>query len=237
MNVATMYLSRKDLEQIARPVIDLYKYSRVPQHHLCYNVDPTELANLLGYKVEYAHLTQDGSILGQTATVPLWTTIIDITLGETYYYLDGHTILIEKRLLCTPLAIGRRNFTIAHELAHLLLNQHSLSVDGTQYRHCCYNRKIVKKEVTNWYEWQADALAAALLLPPDAVRDGMFVCGLGEKMRLLSRKYSETNYHRFCDMADYLQVSRTALAYRMEQLGLLERNLLVQEAKARKGAA
>jgi Zn-dependent peptidase ImmA (M78 family) len=38
-------------------------------------------------------------------------------------------------------------------------------------------------------------------------------------------------------MAEAMQVSRTALAYRMEQLGLLERNLLVQEAKARKGAA
>jgi len=235
MNVATMYLSRKDLEQIARPVIDLYKYSRVPQHHLCYNVDPTELANLLGYKVEYAHLTQDGSILGQTATVPLWTTIIDITLGETYYYLDGHTILIEKRLLCTPLAIGRRNFTIAHELAHLLLNQHSLSVDGTQYRHCCYNRKIVKKEVTNWYEWQADTLAAALLLPPDAIESAMFIFGLGNKMKVLSRKYSQNRYECFCSMAQFLGVSKTTLAYRMEQLGLLERNYLIEEAQQKRG--
>ena len=56
-------------------------------------------------------------------------------------------------------------------------------------------------------------------------------------MRLLSRKYSETNCPRFCDIADFLQVSRTALAYRMEQLGLLGRNLLVQEAQAKKGAA
>ena len=123
MDVAAMYLSRKDLEQIAQQVIVRYKQTCVPQHNLCYNVDPTELAHLLGYKVEYSYLTRDGSILGQTATIPLWTTVIDSVLGETYFYLDGQTILIDKRLLCNPVAAGRRNFTIAHELAHLLLNQ------------------------------------------------------------------------------------------------------------------
>ena len=237
MDVATMYLSRKDLEQIAVPIIEQYKQSCVPQYHLCYNVDPTELANLLGYKVEYACLTQDGSILGQTASVPLWTTIIDTTLGETYYYLDGQTILIEKRLLCNPLAVGRRNFTIAHELAHQLLNQHFPSVYAAQYRHCCFNRKIVKKEVSNWYEWQADTLAAALLLPPDAIESAMFIFGLGSKMNVLSQKYSQHRYECFCSMAQFLGVSKTALAYRMEQLGLLERNYLVEEAQRKRKVA
>ena len=82
MDVATMYLSRQDLEQIAQSVVEQYKQHCVPQWHLCYNVDPTELANLSGYKVEYSYLTRDGSILGQTATVPLWTTIMDPALEE-----------------------------------------------------------------------------------------------------------------------------------------------------------
>ena len=38
-------------------------------------------------------------------------------------------------------------------------------------------------------------------------------------------------------MAEFLQVSKTALAYRLEQLGLLERNYLIQEAQQRKGVA
>ena len=80
-------------------------------------------------------------------------------------------------------------------------------------------------------------MAAALLLPPDAISDAMFLFGLGDKMKVLSRKYAQNHYVRFCDMAEFLQVSRTALAYRMEQLGLLERNLLVEEAKKRRGAA
>lgn len=230
------YLSRDDIERIAEPIIHRYKQSFVPERHLCYTVDPAQLATLLGYQIEYVRITKDGSILGQTSSGSIWTTIYDANMNEVLFLLDGQTILIEERLAASPRNIGRKNFTIAHELAHQIINHLFPNLYGQQNRTFCdYHRSI--KPVTDWYEWQADALAAALLLPPDAVRDGMFVCGLGEKMRLLSRKYSETNYHRFCDMADYLQVSRTALAYRMEQLGLLERNLLVQEAKARKGAA
>ena len=61
---------------------------------------------------------------------------------------------------------------------------------------------------------------------------------LGEKMKMLSRKYSDTRYKYFCQMAEYLQVSRTALSYRMEQLGLLDNNRLIIEAEARrKGVA
>ena len=80
-------------------------------------------------------------------------------------------------------------------------------------------------------------MAAALLLPKDAITDAMFLYVLGEKMKVLSRKYSRYKYERFCDMAEFLQVSRTALAYRMEQFGLLERNRLVEEAQARKGVS
>jgi hypothetical protein len=230
------FLSRKDIERIAEPIIQQYKQTFVPEHHLCYCVDPVQLAAMLRYQIEYVHITKDGSILGQTSSNSIWTTVYDTNMNEFFFLLDGQTILIEKRLTTSPQHIGRKNFTIAHELAHQIINRLFPNAYEQQSRTFCDYRRS-HKPVTDWYEWQADALAAALLLPPDAVRDGMFVCGLGEKMRLLSRKYSETNYHRFCDMANYLQVSRTALAYRMEQLGLLERNMLIQEAQKRKGVA
>ena len=54
-------LSREQLEQIADGVIHQYKAALVPEKHLCYNVDPTELASLLGYTVDYQYLTKDGS--------------------------------------------------------------------------------------------------------------------------------------------------------------------------------
>ena len=237
MKDSAVYFSRNELEQMAQPIIEQYKKVCFPKGYLIYDVDPTALAEMLGYKVEYAYLTQDGSVLGQTASVPLWTTVINTTIGKTYYFLDGRTILVDKRLLCNPRLNGRKNFTIAHELAHLLLNQRYSALGDAQDSHCCYNRQIVKKKVTDWYEWQADVLATALLLPPDALDLAMFWFGLGNKMKVLSRKYSQYRYERFCEMAQALGVSKTTLAYRMEQLGLLERNCLVAEAQERRKVA
>lgn len=230
------HISRVDIEQIAEPIIEKYKQAYVPKRHMCYRVDPTKLATLFGYRIEYLQLTREGSILGQTASVPLWTTIMDPVVGETCCFLDGKTILIEKRLNNNPRIVGRKNFTIAHELSHLILNGLDPQMYGFQYRTFCDYRKTGKnKKITNWYEWQADALAAALLLPPDALDDAMFIFGLGGKMKVLSRKYSRNKYDSFCEMADFFQVSKTTLAYRMEQMGLLERNLLIKEAQQRQG--
>lgn len=233
------YLSRSQLEDIASEIIRHYKEATVPEKHLCYSVDPTELASLLGFRVDYQYLTKDGSVLGKTASGRMWITVYDSDFSEILYDLDEQTILIEKRLLLSPRNIGRKNFTIAHELAHQIINRSFPGSYGIDNRVFCDYRRSVRprKKVMDWHEWQADALAASMLLPPDAISDAMFIFGLGEKVKCLSRKYSQYNYDRFCEMAEYLQVSKTALAYRMEQLGLLERNLLVKEALARKGAA
>lgn len=232
------HLSRADIEKMADGIILRYKQAFVPERHLCYKVDPSALAFLYGFEIDYQNLSKDGSILGVTSSGTIMTTVLDDGMKEMFYLLDGRTILVEKRLLCSPKNVGRRNFTIAHELAHQIINRAYPEIYGSQSRTFCdYRRSTCPRSTSkDWYEWQADALAAAILLPPDAVSDAMFMCGLDERMKVLSRKYSQNNYEHFCDMANLLQVSRTTLAYRMEQLGLLERNLLIQEAQARKGA-
>ena len=229
------YLSRDDIEKIAEDVICQYKALYLPERRMCYMVEATELAEMLGYRIEYVYITRDGSILGQTSSGRIWTEIFDDNMNKVFFELDGSTILVDKRLLSNPKLAGRKNFTIAHEIAHQIINQKYPEMYGTQNRTFCDYRRSVKprKKIVDWYEWQADALAAALLLPVDALQDSMFMFGLGEKMKMLSRKYSDTRYKYFCDMADYLQVSRTALSYRMEQLGLLENNRLIIEAQSR----
>lgn len=229
-------LSRDDIEKIAERVVSEYKKAYVPERHMCYMVDATELAEMLGFKIEYVHITRDGSILGQTSSGRVWTTIYDDNMNQLFFELDGSTILVDKRLLSNPRIAGRKNFTIAHEVAHQIINREHPEMYGPQNRiFCDYRRSVKPKKVEkDWHEWQADALAAALLLPLDALQDSMFMFGLGEKMKMLSRKYSDTRYKYFCQMAEYLQVSRTALSYRMEQLGLLDNNRLIIEAEARR---
>ncbi len=233
------FLSRADIEKISDRVIAQYKETYIPERRMCYRVDITELAAMLGYRILYVHITKDGSILGQTSNGEVWTTIYNDDMKPLLFLLDGKTILVEKRLQADPKSIGRMNFTIAHELAHQLINKMFPEYSGAQNRvFRDYRRSVKPKKVgKDWYEWQADALASALLLPLDAIQDAMFMFSLGEKITVLSRKYSEWKYHQFCQMADYLQVSRTALSYRMEQFGLLERNRLVEEAQVRKGVA
>lgn len=96
------HLSRNDIERIAKVVLNQYKVMFVPTQHICYTVDVTQLARMLGFRIEYVHITADGSILGQTSSGAVWTTIYDDNMNRMYFELDGSTILVEKRLLNDP---------------------------------------------------------------------------------------------------------------------------------------
>ena len=96
------YLSRDDIEKIAERVVCQYKKIYVPERLMCYMVDATELAEMLGFKIEYVNITRDGSILGQTSSGRVWTTIYDDNMNQLFYELDGSTILVDKRLLSDP---------------------------------------------------------------------------------------------------------------------------------------
>lgn len=223
-------LSRNDIEQIAEKILAIYTEAYVPEKHLFYQVVPEELAEVLGLEVDYQILSLDGTILGVTAPDEQCVTVYD-RKQECYYYLDGNTILIDTRLCVSPKTIGRKNYTLAHEIAHQILYKAFPDAYASANRIMCDYRRTPsnRKKVTNWVEWQADALAAALLLPKDAILDGMFLFSLGEHINTLSRKYTPNKYDNFCYLATALGVSQSALAYRMEQLGLLDRCFLYKK--------
>lgn len=228
--MSQLYLSHNDIENIAKKVTAAYKKEMVPEKHLCYTVDPVSLAGVLHLNVDFQYLSSDGSLLGITAPSESCVTILDADGSRASYFLDGNTVLIEKKLEQYPKFKGRRNFTIAHEIAHQVIYRAFPDVYGVNCRTLCNYRRSDKprRKITDWTEWQADALAAALLLPEDAVKDGMFIFGLGERITVLSKKYSPNKFDAFCRMADFLGVSKTTLSYRMERLGLLERNRICE---------
>ena len=223
-------LSRSDIEQIAQKILSVYTEAYVPEKHLCYQVEPEKLADVLGLEVDYQILSLDGSILGVTSPDEQFVTIYMENEG-CLYYLDGNTILIDGRLCLSPRNAGRKNYTLAHEISHQVLYKafpgHFSSAQQLMY----HTRKKPKEHrtVTDWAEWQADALAAALLMPEHAIREGMFLVGLGEHIGTLSKKYTPNKYESFCRLAEVLGASKSALSFRMEQLGLLDRNLLYKQ--------
>lgn len=48
-------LSRSDIEQIAQKILSVYTEAYVPENHLCYQVEPEKLADVLGLEVDYGH--------------------------------------------------------------------------------------------------------------------------------------------------------------------------------------
>ena len=233
------YLSWNDIERIANDVVRDYKRLYVPERRMCYNIDPDLLAQMLDLRIEYGFLSDDGSVYGLTSPEEVCITTFDEKMNEEMRYLDGRTVMVDERLRRTPKLKGCLNFTKGHEVCHHILGRMYPGEYGVYHRvHCLYRKKGEShQEITDWGEWQADALTSAILMPKEALEEAMFMFSLGEKMKVLSRKYSQAKYEQFCEMADFLGVSRTSLSFRMEKLGLLERNYLIKEAQARKGAA
>lgn len=172
-------LSRNDIEQIAKKILAIYTEAYIPEKHLFYQVVPEALAEVLGLEVDYQILSLDGTILGVTAPDEQYVSVYDDE-QECCYYLDGNTILIDTRLCASPKTIGRKNYTLAHEIAHQILYKAFPDAYGPARRLMCDYRRTPesRRKIIDWTEWQADALAAALLMPKDAVLDGMFHAGL-----------------------------------------------------------
>lgn len=226
-SMAAPYLSRDDIEQIAQKILSIYSNAYVPECHMFYSVEPELLAEVLGIAVDYQMLSLDGSILGVTSPDEQMVTVF-YDNEECYYCLDGYTILADCRLRDSEKLVGRKNYTLTHEIAHQILYKAFPNAYHSANRLTCNYRRTHNshKKISNWAEWQADALAAALLMPKDAILDGMFLEGLGEHIGTLSKKYTPNKYESFCRLAETLGASKSALSFRMEDLGLLDRNLL-----------
>ena len=224
-------LTRNSIEKIAERVLRAYKALPEIQGDELYRIAPEILlAKLLGLTLEYAHLSLDGSILGLTSFNEVEVQVFDQTDMETYLCLDGKTIVVEQDLLSDVSQRGRRNFTIAHECSHQIFKMLYPMEYGAGTKassiHFYTTNSEKKKQISNWEEWQANTLASALLLPEELIKKGMFLFGLGERIPCLNRIYSQETYSRISTLADFLGVSRKALAIRMRQLNLLDKEYL-----------
>lgn len=224
-------LSRRDLEVIGTRVFEAYK--KLPDiagmKHL-YNVDLEILCrDLLRFNLEYQHLSLDGSILGLTSFSEYGIEIFENDDSDSFYYLDGKTILVERELKSDITMKGRCNFTIAHECSHQVLKMlypmeyGIISGNQIHFSKTGYRQKM---PITDWEEWQANTLAACILLPQELIEKAMFYFGFDHKIKVLNRIFAPKEYERFAAMADFLGSSVQALAIRLKQLGLLEKEYL-----------
>ena len=130
--------------------------------------------------------------------------------GFSYWHKDyGPCILLNS-----DETQGRRNFTLAHELAHLLF-EHGSSV--------CYIPLEIYRRIGS-IEYKANQFAVELLLPKSIIIDDF------ERRQFSSRPSRQD----LSNMSYKWGVSIQALGYRLENLGFIERghtNTLVEPKK------
>lgn len=217
------YLSRNDLERIATRVFNDYKHLPRLAGQQVDHVDPEILAcGLCGLHIDHFHLSKDGLTLGMTAFKEIGVEVYDDSGQPFFYYLDGRTLLIETDLKDDPTQYGRYHFTTAHETAHQILADLHPTDRVIQNRIIYYRGRSPQYPIHDWGEWQADNLASALLLPIEVVHGALHRFNLEHGIDILNKVYRPKEYGQFCEMAEFLGVSKQAMAIRLKRLGLLK---------------
>lgn len=188
------------------------------------------IQEVLNLTLDCCHLSVDGSILGVTSFKPVELDIFGLDDEQQSYYMDGKTILVEKDLYENAAMRGRCNFTMAHEASHQIFKM-LFPVDygmkpSRPALHFYRPHSETRKPISDWEEWQANTLAAAILLPVDLVGRALFTFQLPTKIKVLSKRLDEKVFARFEDAANFLGVSKTAFAIRLKQLGILEKDYM-----------
>ena len=135
----------------------------------------------------------------------------------------GNQILLDQRLR-EPTRVGERNFTIAHECGHDLINWQDPNYVPQQiinYRIRSQHKEL--KTENDFREWQANVVASCLLLRPHLVGWALFTFSQKDKLTIYG-EYTMSRKERMAlkNMAQYLGVSQECLRYRLDRLGLLD---------------
>lgn len=212
-NEAVKLLKQFDPERLEKPKpIDVYAV----------------IEKCLGVEYDWKYITPDQSILGATAFnagyVWVWP--------EPHYregmlptrtYLPKGGILIDATLTEGENR-GRENFTVMHEVFHQVLHKNCFRREKPDYIHGtsqkALNGKKVLKTPLDYIEYQANTCAAAFLMPQN------LVCNIFKKRSSnlgtcypLPCDYMVESI--ICDMSDEFSVSKQAMRFRLNKLGLI----------------
>ena len=148
---------------------------------------------------------------------------------EGYRYQFSPYSLIWNRDFYYMVGWSEKHNTLMHETCHQIFRMlfPTEYMPPTQYRKvCCCTSAMYgpRLKPTNWEEWRVNTLTAAILMPKELLIEQMHAAGLGEKLRLLNKVFAPKEYKAFSTVAETMGVSKSALAIRMKQLHLLDRD-------------
>ena len=177
--------------------------------------------HVLGLSLDYTRLSDDGRRLGITTYADTKVEVRRYMRNEVIN-IPANTLLLDERLK-QPLfppdkELCRRRFTIAHECAHHLLHRME-PADRRREMDSRYEGRVYSlgelETLDKWREWQANAMAAALLIPAKylAVLLGR------RRLTIYGKRMNIPDNLKLDNLCDRFKVSRTAMTLRLRQLG------------------
>lgn len=212
------------LESIAMDLLEQYSPQNLIQAAPLDVYGFTE--NFLQLQVDFLNISKDKSILGLTSfnngTFMAW----DEEREESHpVSIKKGTVVIDNSIVSEQYP-GRERFTVAHECSHQILHQYRYK-DKNNAVLVCSQRSIEKlssrkvRDTAWWLEWEANRLAAELLMPGMVVKN--FFYGECSALGLGAGKITLDAMVDACirEMADVFQVSYAAMKIRLISLGYL----------------
>lgn len=217
-----LHLCYEDLRGMALQLLaDYYGTRYLPLQPL----DPLDFAmNYMKLTVRYENLSYNGRVI--LGCIAYENTILELNPDDptSYIPIEKRTVFLDGSLKKDKQR-GRRNFTLAHECSH----QAIYLLNPEEYSRCQYRtpgKRYSLRELTtedDWFEWQANALAAELLMPVHLVAKVMSDLGYSGKVPIYpDNKLLFPERRLLHRAADFLGVSKAALLIRFKQLHLLE---------------
>ena len=212
--------TNKDIESKSLDLLESYGRDRnikaVPP------VDPIDIIEHLGYDVVYRNdgIYEDKNILG------------GLNIDKKYVEVNEKANTHE----------GRENFTLAHEIGHILLHSERISLNNNEK--LCRTEPGIDINTPDQLEWEADKFAAFLLMPTENVnkafnsirnkplylrRNILFRYLLKRSLRTSSINFSR----KVIEAGNFTNVSKLAMVNRLIGMGLI-RGLRYQKNKESK---
>jgi hypothetical protein len=210
-----MYLNHADIERRAAAVVRGFT-GGIGNYRLP-SIDADALARSMGLRVCHTCLSDTGDIVGVTTYVD---TVIELRRHSRWerLYVPRNIVLLDESLYSLYAVPGRRRYTLAHECAHHILWRDA----ATHGRQSTATHSMRSSSGYSRTEWQANALAAAILMPPGLVARHMRDCS-GRDRRVVSYDghFTIPDKQVLTYLSTSLGVSWSALIIRLRQLGYL----------------
>lgn len=221
------YLKEKKFDVVATDILKKFYPESIGKDQC--KVIPEILAQRMGLSVIERRMSNDNSIFGQIFFADTEVLFFDEQGHEYRECVSAKTIVYDSQAHYMH-SYGNNSFTIAHECVHWYLHRCAYELERMYNEDAsriqCETSGVIKeggfKSATDWMEWQANGIAACLLMPKDQFR--VSVHRLKDFFISLRRpKHSvDITPEVIDDLSNYYGTSRQATRIRLIDLGFYD---------------